>query len=87
MPSRPQPSFIKSEIIQGPIEDGSYAQIITDIASAGEIFSANEAIRIVNKAIAEKPAVRLRDQKTSQSVTVRDVKRVIGKENVIAVNT
>ena len=87
MPSRPQPSSIKSEIIQGPIEDGSYAEIVKDIAYVGEIFSANEAIRIVDKAIAEKPAVRLRERKSSNSVTMNDVKRVIRKENVIEFKT
>lgn len=72
----PQPQDIKSEIVKKH-DDGSYESLIKQLENTGEIYSAEEAEKIVEKLIVENHAVRSTDAQTSHAATTAEVEKVL----------
>lgn len=72
----PQPQDIKSEIVKKQ-DDGSYESLIKQLETTGEIYSAEEAEKIVEKSIFENHAVKSTDSQTSHAATTAEVQKVL----------
>ena len=87
MPRLILPIEVQSEIVQKlrVAGDGSYHEVVDKIATSGTIYTIHDARIVAKQAIAEAPAVRVRERPTTRPVTQEDVDRVFSQANVLRI--